>query len=55
MTKTVAIRILKNCDIDIEEFMERNKQAQRMDKATFVSQLIWAQIEKRQSGEDCKE
>ena len=49
MTKTVPIRILQNCDGDVKELMKQDKQAERMDKASYTSYLIWKGIEEREN------
>ena len=48
MVKTTPIRILENCDVDIKELMKQDGQAERMDKASYTSYLIWKGIEKRE-------
>ena len=47
MTKTVPIRILENCDADVKELMKQDEKANRMDKASYTSFLIWMGIEER--------
>ena len=47
MAKTVPIRILGNCDDDVKALMENDEKANRMDKASYTSYLIWIGIEER--------
>ena len=47
MAKTVPIRILENCDDDVKALMENDDKANRMDKASYASYLIWKGIEER--------
>ena len=47
MAKTVPIRILENCDDDVKKLMVNDEKANRMDKASYTSFLIWIGIEER--------
>ena len=47
MAKTVPIRILENCDDDVKALMKQDEKAERMDKASYTSFLIWIGIEER--------
>ena len=47
MVRTTPIRILENCDNDIKGLMKQDEQAERMDKPSYTSFLIWKGIEKR--------
>ena len=47
MAKTVPIRILENCDGDVKKLMVNDEKANRMDKASYTSFLIWKGIEER--------
>ncbi len=46
--KTTVIRILSNCNDDLEALMRRDPDAERCDKPTYLSRLVWEAIAARE-------